>query len=75
MSKGPKLKPDPAGRLRRREPSKLPLHTPWRQDKPSRFGMVRVYDRTNTEILVCQEHHASAIVQAVNWCSSRGYIK
>lgn len=52
-----------------------PLKTPWRHDKPDQHGGVRVYDRSNEEILVCEERHAEAIVQAVNWCSSRGYLK
>lgn len=59
----------------RREGTNIPIHAPWRAEPPSRYGTVRVLDKTNAEILVCQQHHAEAIVKAVNWCSSRGYIK
>ena len=51
------------------------LKTPWRYDKPDAHGGVRVYDRTNGEILVCEQRHAEAIVSAVNWCAQRGYLK
>jgi hypothetical protein len=50
------------------------LLTPWRADKPDNDGCVRVYDKSNEEILVCQPTHAEAIVKAVNWCASRGYL-
>lgn len=50
------------------------LKTPWRNDAPDRDECVRVYDRAGEEILVCQLEHAEAIVKAVNWCASRGYL-
>lgn len=58
-----------------KKPTKLPIHAPWRAEPPSRFGMVRILDKTGAEVTTCQQHQAEAIVQAVNWCSSRGYLK
>lgn len=69
------LEPDEKGRLRRKSPKPNKLKTPWTAEKPSRFGIVRILDASRAEVTSCQQEQAEAIVRAVNWCSSRGYIK
>lgn len=51
------------------------LLTPWKAEPPSRFGVVRIINKAGAEVTTAKQREAEAIVRAVNWCSSRGYLK
>jgi hypothetical protein len=57
------------------KPKTNTLKTPWRAEKPDRNGVTRIVDKSNAEVTLCQQEQAEAIVKAINWCASRGYMK